>query len=134
MKYCESCNQNVMPSKKFSIAWFLINCLWIIGGGVYLIYFIFAKKKVCPICSGNQLSKKCSPEEITQINKTGKVKKTNQPDTGDNIVNWLSNFNKKMENSNERMKIRNEENARKRKAGELPWQIKMDKIKQSKVK
>jgi len=54
MKYCNSCNQNVSPSRKFSIVWFLINCLWLIGGIVYIIYY-FTKPKVCPICHGNQL-------------------------------------------------------------------------------
>ena len=50
MKYCKNCNQIVQPTKKFSITWFLINCCWIIGGGVYLLYFILMKKKICPMC------------------------------------------------------------------------------------
>ena len=52
MKFCPSCNQMVRPAKKFSIGWFLINCLWIIGGGVYLLYWMFLKRKSCPICNG----------------------------------------------------------------------------------
>ena len=53
MKYCADCQRNVQPSKKFSIGWFLVNCIWILGAPVYLLYFVFAKKKTCPICGGN---------------------------------------------------------------------------------
>lgn len=56
MKYCTACKQNVGPTKKFSILWFLINCLWLIGGVVYIIYFLLLKKKTCPICNGSQFT------------------------------------------------------------------------------
>jgi len=56
MKYCTACNQNVTPTKKFSILWFLINCLWLIGGLVYVLYYFMFKKKVCPICNGSQFT------------------------------------------------------------------------------
>jgi len=54
MKYCMACNQNVTPTKKFSVLWFLINCLWLIGGVFYVLYYFTIKKKVCPICNGSQ--------------------------------------------------------------------------------
>lgn len=55
MKYCENCNQNVEESKKFSMLWFLVNCIWLIGGVVYIIYYLFMKKKSCPICRNTHL-------------------------------------------------------------------------------
>jgi len=58
MKYCTTCGQNVNPTKKFSFAWFILNCLWIIGAGVYIIYWIALKKKTCPICHVHQLESK----------------------------------------------------------------------------
>ena len=61
MKYCNDCKRNVKPSKKFSIGWFIFNCLWLIGGVVYIIYY-FGKSKVCPICGGNHLE--ASREDI----------------------------------------------------------------------
>lgn len=66
MKYCLSCGQNVQPTKKFSIVWFLINCLWLVGGFVYILYYLIFKKKTCPICYGNQLTKMDSSKNIPQ--------------------------------------------------------------------
>jgi len=54
MKYCVKCNQNVNPTKKFSILWFLINCLWLIGGVFYVLYYFMLKKTTCPICNSSQ--------------------------------------------------------------------------------
>src|ERR1700738_369872 len=68
MKYCTTCGQNVNPTKKFSFGWFILNCLWIIGGGVYLLYWMALKKKACPICHGHQL--KGSREAIDRENGT----------------------------------------------------------------
>jgi len=78
MKYCCDCQRNVQPSKKFSFGWFIVNCLWLIGGIVYILYFIFGKKKVCPICGGNHLE--ASREDIVTtsgetINVTSKEAK-----------------------------------------------------------
>ena len=53
MKYCKNCNQNITPTKKFSILWFLINCLWIVGGVFYVLYYFMFKKKTCPICNSS---------------------------------------------------------------------------------
>ena len=83
MKYCKSCNQNVQPTKKFSIAWFLINCLWIIGGGVYLLYFIFGKKKICPICYSSDFEHSHNVDnvdfaEIIKSRENGKLKAENR--------------------------------------------------------
>lgn len=58
MKYCTTCEQNVNHTKKFSFGWFILNCLWIIGGGVYIIYWIALKKGTCPICKGHPLKVK----------------------------------------------------------------------------
>lgn len=55
MQFCSSCNQNVRAEKKFSIGWFLVNCFWVIGGGVYLLYWMFLKGKSCPICGNKNL-------------------------------------------------------------------------------
>lgn len=55
MKYCKICNQNVTPVKKFSIGWFLFDLLTVVGGGIYILYYLFFKKKVCPMCNTNQL-------------------------------------------------------------------------------
>lgn len=33
----------------------MLNCLWIIGSGVYILYWKFLKKNICPICNGSQL-------------------------------------------------------------------------------
>jgi len=65
MKYCKNCTQNVQPTKKFSFMWFIINCLWIVGGGVYIIYFIM-KKKTCPMCGDTNFEHKHSKEQIAE--------------------------------------------------------------------
>jgi len=106
MKYCESCNQNVEPSKKFSIAWFLINCLWIIGGGVYLIYFIFFKKKTCPICNGNNFEHKHNNGEADNIAPEVSV--------SDSIVTKIENFNAKIKDSTLKRQKYNDECTAKR--------------------
>ena len=58
MKYCKVCNQNVMPVKQFSVGWFILNLLTVVGGGIYIINFLFLKKKVCPNCHCNKLEGK----------------------------------------------------------------------------
>jgi hypothetical protein len=70
MKYCKNCGQNVSPTKNFSFGWFIVNCLWLVGGIVYIFYFLFMKKKVCPICGAANFEQKHSAEEI-QTNKAG---------------------------------------------------------------
>lgn len=66
MKYCKNCKQNVEPTKKFSFGWFIVNCLWLVGGVVYIIYFI-SKKKTCPICKGDNFEHTHSTNEINVI-------------------------------------------------------------------
>ena len=56
MKYCNACDRMVQPSKKFSIGWFLVNCIWIIGGPGYVLYWALLKGKKCPICGNGHLS------------------------------------------------------------------------------
>lgn len=57
IKYCKVCNRNVTPIKKFSIGWFLVNCIWIIGGAVYILYWALLKKKTCPMCNSHEFGK-----------------------------------------------------------------------------
>ena len=65
IKYCNACGQNIQPIKKFSIGWFLFSCLTIVGGGIYILYFLFFKNKVCPICCGNELEDKRDIKDFT---------------------------------------------------------------------
>lgn len=108
LKYCQSCGQNVQPIKKFSIGWFLFSCLTIVGGGIYILYWAFAKKKTCPICGGRDFSKALSPEEIAQLNKGEHIELTPKSNSADKAINWLDNSNKKMEDFNLRMQKKNE--------------------------
>ena len=123
MKYCKSCNQNVQPTKHFSIGWFLVNCLWIIGGGVYLLYFIFMKKKTCPICNGNNFEHSLEPNKLN----------TEDSIISDTIINKLQTSNDKMKAKNDIRIAYNTEQTRKRKDRELPWQIKADAKKAAKL-
>lgn len=106
MKYCVSCGQNVQPSKKFSIGWFLFNCLTVVGGGLYILYWAFLKKRTCPICGGRDFTKALSPEEIAQL---GKNEQVTQVSSADKAIDWLANSNKKMEEFNLKMQKKNEE-------------------------
>jgi hypothetical protein len=58
VKYCEICERNVEPQKKFNWLAFLVLCL-IGGAGVYLYipYYFLIKQKRCPICNGRQFDK-----------------------------------------------------------------------------
>lgn len=56
VKYCTLCQRQVVPSRRFSVVWFLV---WFIlgagvGGVVYFIYYLL-KKKQCPICHSKTL-------------------------------------------------------------------------------
>lgn len=108
MKYCVSCGQNVQPVKKFSVGWFLFSCLTIVGGGIYILYWAFFKKKTCPICVSRDFSKALSPEEIAQSNNTEHIEITPQASSGDKAVDWLSNSNSKMEAFNLKLQKKNE--------------------------
>lgn len=44
MKYFKNYIQNIEPSKKLSIGWFLVNCFRIICGSFYILYFVLKKK------------------------------------------------------------------------------------------
>lgn len=103
MKYCPNCNQNVQPDKKFSIGWFLFSCITVVGGGVYIIYWALFKKKTCPICGGRDFGK-----PLSQINQTGHIT-TPQATTGDKVVSWLADSNKKTEGLIEKLQKKNEE-------------------------
>ena len=146
MKYCKNCKQNVNPTKKFSIGWFIINCFWIIGGGVYLLYFIL-KKKTCPICHGNNFEHSHSDSEINDINENIKTSKDNNYNDmiarmkadrtsgkgKDELLRMQAvatqvSEDKKAERKADwdKIKAKNVEAKRKRDARELPWQIKAD--------
>lgn len=108
MKYCRSCGQNVQPVKKFSIGWFLFNLLTVVGGGIYILYWAFAKKKTCPICGGNDFDKPLSAQEITKLNKDEPIEHKPQVNSADKAIDWLANSNSKMESLNERLQKKNE--------------------------
>lgn len=129
MKFCENCNKNIMPIKKFSVKWFLIDLLTIVGGGIYIIYYLFFKKKSCPICGCKHLEHE--NDNIIEGECLPKLSKLDiiAENTESNKEKWKS----KLEISKQKGKI-NEDNLsiakaqtaetiRKRKAGELPWQI-----------
>ena len=136
MKYCKNCTQNVQPTKKFSFMWFIINCLWIVGGGVYIIYFIM-KKKTCPMCGDTNFEHKHSKEQIAEeggmiANGIPVVKQTlleRQQAHGE--VLKQKNIRAKAEGviakaRFDEVRAEGVEIRRKRKAGELPWQIKRE--------
>jgi hypothetical protein len=56
MRYCDYCQRMVKRRKEFSWGWFVLFCLTGIGGFVYVFYFIFLKRKACPICGGQSFS------------------------------------------------------------------------------
>jgi len=123
MKYCAACHQNVMPTKKFSIVWFIINCLWLVGGIVYVIYFIM-KKKSCPICGNNQLQSK-QDDIINSDSIVPVLSKSEQFSKDMEEMNIRAKaMHEKSKTNYEIAKARTAETIRKRKAGELPWQIK----------
>ena len=106
MKYCKACKRNVTPIKYFSIAWFLINCLYVVGCGLYIIYYIFFKKKVCPICHSHEFKRSTLGNDDIE-------------DDAEDFATKLSNFNAKMKESTERMKKKNEQIALERKQKKL---------------
>jgi RNA polymerase subunit RPABC4/transcription elongation factor Spt4 len=53
VKYCMDCKRNVTPRKKFN--WLPV--IFVIGIPFYLPYYLFIKRKKCPICTGTQFSK-----------------------------------------------------------------------------
>jgi hypothetical protein len=123
MKYCAACHQNVMPTKKFSIVWFIVNCLWLVGGIVYVIYFIM-KKKSCPICGNNQLQSKqdniINSDSIAPVlSKSEQFSKDMEEMNAKSVENL-----EKSKTKYATAKAKTTETIRKRKAGELPWQIK----------
>ena len=124
MKYCQACQQNVVPVKKFSIGCFLLWCLSLIGGLVYVFYYLLMKgRNICPICGGKQLS------ELTQVNvnQTAYTPTTDPPTMISKVIDTL--FGKSLRGLKDSQseyaiaKAKTAETLRMRKAGELPWQI-----------
>jgi len=137
MKYCKVCGQNVEPVKKFSIPFFLINCLWLVGGIVYVIYYIFMKKKTCPICGGEQLEQAHSRDEANGTTLTREetwkiesdAQKLKLAQTKDRYAQEITDAKAK----NAEAKAAVAETMRKKKAGELPYQIKAAEKKAAKL-
>ena len=66
MRYCPYCDRLVKGERSaFNWAIFLLLCLTGIGGVVYLVYYLFKSKKVCPICGGKTKRKKPEPKHLT---------------------------------------------------------------------
>lgn len=77
MKYCTLCKRYVEPTKKFNWAIFLLGLLTFgTISVIYLLYYLFFAKKVCPICGTKQLIK-YSPEdrEAKNLEKQEKIEK-----------------------------------------------------------
>ncbi|MCK5822686.1 MAG: hypothetical protein KAG95_01695 [Bacteroidales bacterium] len=47
-KWCNLCNRNVIPTKKFNWLVFIFLC-----GIFYLPYYFWVQKEKCPICEGD---------------------------------------------------------------------------------
>lgn len=129
MKYCNNCNQNVQPYKKFSIGWFLL------GFGVfYLIYYIVAKRKECPICGNTHLEHSIENGQLEIDGMTAREARRaatlQRQET--NIVDLKDKLGDSKTKS-EIAKAKTQETIRKRKARKLPWQIKKDEKKQAKL-
>lgn len=59
-RYCNLCNRNVIPRKKFNWLVFLFTLAI-----PYLIYYVLIKGKRCPICTGDSFS----PAKASEIGK-----------------------------------------------------------------
>lgn len=118
MQYCKNCGQNVTPIKKFSVVWFIIDCLTLVGGAVYIIYFLFFKKKTCPVCNGNNFEHEHTIGEADNIIQAPSTK-----EKWKELQEKIDQQSIKAEAQYASAKERTAETIRKRKAGELPWQI-----------
>ena len=75
MKYCKNCKQNVKPKKEFSWLWFILWCFGAgVGGIVYLTYYFFIKRKVCPMCKARNFTVKEATGGISMDVKCNKCK------------------------------------------------------------
>jgi hypothetical protein len=52
LRFCSHCQQNVRPTKKFSVGWFLLLLFLTfgVGGFIYLLYYAAKTPQDCPIC------------------------------------------------------------------------------------
>ncbi|MHA2429030.1 MAG: hypothetical protein ACXADB_13505 [Candidatus Hermodarchaeia archaeon] len=52
LRFCDVCQRNVQPVKKFSVGWFLVLAFLTFGLGafIYLIYYAARTPVDCPIC------------------------------------------------------------------------------------
>ena len=68
IKFCNLCNRDIQPIKKFNWLIFLLLCVTGIGGIFYLVWsFIFKKPNRCPICNNSKLLK--SDSTVTLVDK-----------------------------------------------------------------
>ena len=128
MKYCRNCKQNVEPGKKFSWGLFILFL-----GIFYLLYFMFMKKKTCPMCNSRNFEHKHSNKELL---KADNIQVVNTPEEPSNLDSWATKVSENSKKTNEQYaiaKAKTVETLRKRKAGELPWQIKNAERKQNKI-
>lgn len=58
-KYCNLCNRNVIPGKKFNWLVFFLLC------GIFYVPYYFLKKDKCPICDSDNFS----PAKATEMGK-----------------------------------------------------------------
>ena len=126
MKYCKNCKQNVQPTKHFSWGLFILFL-----GFFYTFYYLLMKKKSCPICHSRNFEHKHSNKELLEGDNTVVVNQ--EPSKQDAWNNKVYIDSKKAEEKLAEAKAKTTETMRKRKAGELPWQIKRAEAKQKKI-
>lgn len=59
-KWCNLCNRNIIPKKDFSWVGFVFG-----AGFLYMAYYLFLKKRRCPICSGDSFG----PPKASEMGK-----------------------------------------------------------------
>ena len=71
IRYCPLCERNVVAKKKFSWSIFLLLTLTIGGWLIYLIWYIFKSRRICPIC-GAKLEAIDTKSKILKADKDNK--------------------------------------------------------------
>lgn len=118
MKYCPNCKQNVEPKKKFSII-----CCVLTAGFIYIPYYLFFKKKSCPICGNKHLEKEHDMNQCDLLNGVGLPQPTVKQIYQEKLDKAIEKDKEATAKYND-AKNATAETIRKRQAGELPWQIK----------
>jgi len=71
-RYCEICERNIEPQKKFNWIAFLVLFLTGIGPIFYVFYYFIFKRKRCPICNGRQFDTAINFRKARQSKRKGK--------------------------------------------------------------